>query len=522
MVFYRKYRPQTIEELDSIDVRDKLYSVLKSFPVPHAFLFTGPKGLGKTSTARIVAKIVNCEVSRGVRVSRVPRGDPNFSPRDTRGTRSTRGTSSIEPCNKCYQCISITNGTNIDVLEIDGASNRGIDEIRDLKEKVRLSPATASKKIYIIDEVHMLTQEAFNALLKTLEEPPMHVIFILCTTEPHKVPATIVSRCFHIAFKKATINELVRSFKRIAEKEKLNIDNETLNFIASLSDGSFRDGVKILEEMATYGKTITRELVEEKYQIRQLADQISEMIESLSKRDAKEGLQLASKLVDQGVDMKYFMEQLISELHQMLLVEIGVNGSPKLEVRSSKLGIEEIKELVELLTRAHAELKYAVLPQLPLELAIVEWSEIKKVVLRSPRQFDNVARGPVTTFPPAHSVNSGQASAQKAVYPEPSRRVGNLSSRATPRSEHNKAPRATLDFWQELINKVKSYNHSIAGVLRGCSLKSYDNKKIVIETGYKFHKERLEEKKTREIIEKVCEEIAGKKINVSVEMKMPA
>jgi DNA polymerase-3 subunit gamma/tau len=502
MVFYRKYRPQTIEELDSIDVRDKLYSVLKSFPVPHAFLFTGPKGLGKTSTARIVAKIVNCEVSRGVRVSRVPRGDPNFSPRDTRGTRSTRGTSSIEPCNKCYQCISITNGTNIDVLEIDGASNRGIDEIRDLKEKVRLSPATASKKIYIIDEVHMLTQEAFNALLKTLEEPPSHVIFILCTTEPHKVPATIVSRCFHIAFKKATINELVRSFKRIAEKEKLNIDNETLNFIASLSDGSFRDGVKILEEMATYGKTITRELVEEKYQIRQLADQISEMIESLSKRDAKEGLQLASKLVDQGVDMKYFLEQLISELHQMLLVEIGVNGSPKLEVRSSKLGIEEIKELVELLTRAYAELKYAVLPQLPLELAIVGWG--LGGALRSPRQFVD-SSNPISS----QSANLARAKLSKT---EP--KYGSFKS-----SSHAEAPRATLDFWQELINKVKAYNHSVAGVLRGCSLKSYDNKKIIIETRYKFHKERLEEKKTMSIIEKVCEEIAERPVEVVVVLR---
>src|SRR3990167_11242532 len=190
MVFYRKYRPQKIEELDSKEVREKLYNVLESSSVPHAFLFTGSKGLGKTSTARIVAKVLNCE-------------------------KKTKG---IEPCNKCEQCVSITNGTNMDILEIDGASNRGIDEIRDLREKVKLSPMSATRKVYIIDEVHMLTQEAFNALLKTLEEPPSHVVFILCTTEPHKVPGTIISRCLRIQFKRATEEELVRSFGKIIKK----------------------------------------------------------------------------------------------------------------------------------------------------------------------------------------------------------------------------------------------------------------------------------------------------------------
>src|SRR3989344_2078517 len=168
MVFYRKYRPQTIEELDSEVVRDKLTNILSRPSSFHALLFTGPKGLGKTSAARIVAKVVNCE---------------KLNQKQTAKSRKL----SVEPCNKCDQCVSITNGTNIDVLEIDGASNRGIDEIRDLREKIRLSPFQALKKVYIIDEVHMLTTEAFNALLKTLEEHPNPVIFILCTTDPQKV-----------------------------------------------------------------------------------------------------------------------------------------------------------------------------------------------------------------------------------------------------------------------------------------------------------------------------------------------
>ena len=507
MVFYRKYRPQTIDELDSKEIRDLLYSVLSSSDIAHAFLFTGPKGLGKTSTARIVAKAVNCEarnvilspsivILNEVKNLRVGSAKDLKNKRDSSPvSRRTQNDnkSNIEPCNKCYQCISITNGTNIDVLEIDGASNRGIDEIRDLREKVRLAPATAQKKIYIIDEVHMLTQEAFNALLKTLEEPPMHVIFILCTTEPHKVPATIVSRCFHIAFKKATLEELVRSFKRIAEKEELNIDNEALGFIASLSDGSFRDGVKILEEMKLISgeKKITKEIVENKYQILNIKHQISQMVKFLSDRDSQEGLRLVSKLIEQGADIKYFLEQLISELHQMLLVEVGAIEKSKIKNQKSKISVEEIKKLVELLSRAYGELKYAVLPQMPLELAIIQW------------QTQNHAE--------QYAEPRGNQIQRSSAY---------SSASFSDKTKKEKEVNGNAQIWQELINKVKAYNHSIAGLLRGCRLKSYDDKEIVIEAGFKFHKERLDEKKTMAIIEKVCEEIRGEPVAVSVILKI--
>ena len=251
MVFYRKYRPQTINELDNEEIRNALYSIFsKSFSsVPHAFLFSGPKGLGKTSAARIVAKIINCEKHQNLK-----------------GKRTEK---EIEPCNKCDQCISISQGSNVDVLEIDGASNRGIDEIRDLRDKIKLSPARATKKVYIIDEVHMLTTEAFNALLKTLEEPPSHVVFILCTTELNKVLPTITSRCFQIKFTKATSEELVRSFQRITKNEKINIETPALLEIAKLSDASFREGAKMLEELSlSYGnRKITKDLVLEKYKL---------------------------------------------------------------------------------------------------------------------------------------------------------------------------------------------------------------------------------------------------------------
>src|SRR5258706_12597240 len=248
MVYYRKYRTQKISDLDSIKVRETLTAVLSSKEIPHAFLFTGPKGIGKTSTARIIAKVVNCL-------------------HQDRHSGKSANVGSFEPDNLCDQCISITNGSNIDVLEIDGASNRGIDEIRDLRDKVKLAPAAAQKKVYIIDEVHMLTTEAFNALLKTIEEPPPHVMFIFCTTEPQKVPATIVSRCFHVTFSRATEKEIVHSLQRIVKGEKLDIDEKVLLEIAKLSDGGFRDATKVLEEivMKAGGKRITLELFEEAY-----------------------------------------------------------------------------------------------------------------------------------------------------------------------------------------------------------------------------------------------------------------
>jgi len=494
MVFYRKYRPQTIEELDSKEVREKLSNVLGSPSVSHAFLFTGPKGLGKTSTARIVAKSLNCE-------------------------KKTKG---IEPCNKCSQCISITNGTNMDVLEIDGASNRGIDEIRDLREKIKLSPMSARKKVYIIDEVHMLTQEAFNALLKTLEEPPSHVVFILCTTEPHKVPATILSRCLRIQFKKATEEELIRSFERIIKREKLEGGKEALRLIANLSDGSFRDGVKILEEMTLLAKNkkITEELVEKNYLIASVQYQIAQMIKSLEEKDTKNALGIIAKLTSEGVEMGHFMQGLIETLHNSLLLKVGIELSENsgFTIGDSKLEISEMKKLIELLSQAKSELKYAILPQIPLELVVVEWgipSEEKNPALST--------QDPVSTFSPVSAPS----------IPSQVRAAGIPSSRATAQLATSSAKKNTINItqqdiskysendalWNALIDKVKTYNHSIAGVLRGCTIKNYDGKKLLLETNFKFHKDKLSERKTEELLEKACKEVTRKNVKIEIVLK---
>jgi DNA polymerase-3 subunit gamma/tau len=458
MVFYRKYRPQKINDLGNEQVRKNLYSIFSKSSYPHAFLFTGPKGLGKTSAARIVAKVVNCEKHKGFK-----------------GQKTEK---EIEPDNKCLQCTSISNGNNLDVLEIDGASNRGIDEIRDLKEKINLAPFKAEKKVYIIDEVHMLTTEAFNALLKTLEEPPEHALFILCTTEVQKVPATILSRTTHITFTRATEDELVRSFQRIVKEEGLKIDKEALFEIAKISDGSFRDGAKILEEVAVFAgrKNITKDLVNEKYNTLGVSQSVLEMLDSLISKDTKKSIKLVRDLSAKGVDFKLFIEQLTDLLHKKLLQKVGVEKGDGLNITLSDIGA-----LFKLLTEAYQDTKYSVLPQIPLELAILEWG-IEKEVTKQEETFK-----------------------KEKVEPTPSK-----SSFTNP---------ANGNFLNKLIDEVKTNNHLIAGVLRSCSAEEVKNGILNIVAKSKFHKEKLEETETIKLIEQIAGSISGKKVKVQILLK---
>ena len=507
MVFYRKYRSQKIDELDNAIIRKNLFSVLKK-DIPHAFLFTGPKGLGKTSTARIIAKVVNCTTP----------------PSEREGE--------LEPCNQCDQCISITKGNNIDILEIDAASNRGIDEIRDLKEKIRLSPVSSSKKVYIIDEVHMLTTEAFNALLKTLEEPPEHAMFILCTTEPQKIPSTILSRCFHLTFRLATEEELVRAFGRIVAGEGITVDKEALQLIARLAEGGFRDGVKILEEVVSLsdGEPITKEKVEEKYQVSSMKSQGEALLASLLKKDTKAGIMIVAALVGQGADLKHFLQTLMNELHEQLLVHVGSKKHDSQTKQQMK--IEEIQALFTLLSKAAGEMKYAVLPQLPLELAIIEYCQGAAPQNVEPRKTKTQPKEElVTETDDEVTVSSlrkqvGVIKKNQALYGEPKKdAVDDEPKIAISKVElmHVPAEGVTKEWldalWLHIIGEMKQYNHTIAGVLRGCSIKSYDKKNLIIQANYKFHKERLDENKTREALIKVCKLLTGNDVSVAVELK---
>jgi DNA polymerase-3 subunit gamma/tau len=489
MVFYRKYRPQKIDELDNENVRQSLYSIFSKGSFAHAFLFTGPKGLGKTSAARIIAKVINCEKHR-----------------DLKGQRTEK---EIEPCNKCEQCLSITNGNNLDIFEIDGASNRGIDEIRDLKEKIKLAPFKASKKIYIIDEVHMLTTEAFNALLKTLEEPPSHAVFILCTTEPHKVPATIASRCVKINFTRATNEELTRSMQRIVKAEEIKIEKEAVLEIAKLSDGSFRDAAKILEEIAVFAgrKTVTADLVNEKFNSLGISESLNQMIEVFIQKDAKKGLELCRELVKQGMDFKFFIEQLTDKLHVILLQKVGVEKIDK----ESPLSLLEIRRLFELLATAYQETKTAVLPQMPLELMILEWGE-DGVDSESQSHAAQDAHQDSTQFQKQHrSLNESQQPTSKDGENAEKPAFSSFADGLSPAVNKSKN-----DFFSKLIDEVKLQNHLIAGVLRGCLAEDVQNGKLNIIAKSKFHKEKLEEVKTLKLLEDSADKILGEKLSIQI------
>lgn len=330
MNLYLKYRPRNIDELDLTGVRKILTDMVSANKVAHAYLLTGPRGSGKTSTARVLARMVNCEKN---------------------------GEKLAEPCNQCGACKSILNSSAVDVSEIDAASNRGIDDIRELKEKIRLAPAVLSKKVYIIDEVHMLTAEAFNALLKTLEEPPNHSLFILCTTEAHKVPETIVSRCVAIQFTKATPQEMQRSFKRVIEGEGKKVTENAIEYLANAVDGSFRDGVKILD--LVLGNSDKVELSDIEQAVSGSAGyKIAGLVAALCRKDVSAGLAKLNEAIVNGVDLTYLLVSLMRGLRDKLLIgEVGV----------------EVVKLIFALDEVARRLATSLDGELLIQVAIVEW-----------------------------------------------------------------------------------------------------------------------------------------------------
>lgn len=366
IVLARKWRPMQFEEVVGQEhITRTLKNALQNNRIAHAFIFAGPRGVGKTTTARLLAKTVNCE--------RQPIDDP--TPR------------AVNPCNECSSCRSITNGNSLDVIEIDGASNRGIDEIRNLRENIRFSPASSKYKIYIIDEVHMLTKDAFNALLKTLEEPPSHAIFIFATTEIHKVPLTILSRCQRFDFKRIPTIDIAHQLETIAKSEKIKIDKDSLILIARKSEGSMRDAESIMDQMISYtdGK-ITVEEVQSSLGLisEELYFEYTELIlkspESKSSRDA-DIINFAQKVFNQGHDLLDFIYGL-QEHFRNLLVTRATGSNKMLETsdhfknlyqeKADQFSENDLLQCIDLLTQSEALLKFSPHPQLILELLLLK------------------------------------------------------------------------------------------------------------------------------------------------------
>ncbi len=338
VALYRKYRPHNFDNLVGQDpIKTTLINALKAGKVSHAYLFTGPRGTGKTSTARIIAKALNCS-----------------------GLQDN-----YEPCDKCEYCSDINDGRLIDLIEIDAASNRGIDEVRDLKEKIQFAPTRGKVKIYIIDEVHMMTKEAFNALLKTLEEPPDHAYFILATTEVHKIPETIISRCQRFDFKRISNKAIMTRLSYIAQVEKIKVDDQVFDAISRYADGGLRDAIGLIEQL-TVNNELKFETVQEVLGIggRQLIDDLLFYIES---NDTKSALSLIHTLHDQGSDLKQFIHEFTDFIREKMIQAANENDSEN---------IVHYMRIIDVFQEAQNKISSATIPHLPLEIAVIKLAGI--------------------------------------------------------------------------------------------------------------------------------------------------
>lgn len=358
IVLYRKYRPQGFDQVIGQEhIVQTLTNSLKSGSISHAYLFCGPRGSGKTTIARIFAKAVNCT-----------------------------GAGKDKPCNKCDSCLEITASKSMDLVEINGASHTGIDDVRELIDGLKFAPVKSKYKIFIIDECHQLSKSAANALLKTLEEPPAHAIFLLATTEAHKMIPTIISRCQRFDFKRLHTSEIIKKLEFIIKKEGIKFEDSALSLIAQNARGSFRDAESLLDKCISFSGKDSVVTVKEIKELLGLVEvsQISKFIDFILAKQTKEALVFLNALVEEGIDLSEFTKTLIFYVRQALLLKINPEllntetfGLSKEEIETMKTQIstlseKEIQKMLELFIDAENKMKYATILQLPLELAVIE------------------------------------------------------------------------------------------------------------------------------------------------------
>ncbi|MBN1899471.1 MAG: DNA polymerase III subunit gamma/tau [Spirochaetes bacterium] len=462
-VIARKYRPQKFEELVGQEpIAETLSNAIKNDKISHAYLFAGPRGVGKTSTARILSKALNCQ----------------------------KGTSA-EPCGKCNNCLEITEGNSLDVIEIDGASNNGVNEIRDLKEKVNFAPVKAKYKIYIIDEVHMLTESAFNALLKTLEEPPPHIIFIFATTEPYKIPITVLSRCQRYNFRRITIPEIVNHLKKIAKKETVKFQGDSLFLIAKNSDGSLRDAQGALDQLIAFSEG---EITEDK--VRQLfglsdTEIFSQFTRSITKNDIPSGLEIINKIYNEGIDLRQFVILLVEFLRNILFVKIGITEPSILEESQDKIEsfrnladhfeTEVLDEMVRYLTGLLNHFRYTTQFKTLLEIGLLNLHNInKKITLKFIydyiKEFGEEEIKKMNIHSPAEPMKENTSTQTNQTIP---------SVRSKPAKETTSG--SDKETWVKVINKLEEKSKFVGSLLKQGHFKGVKEKTIYISFDKKFN-----------------------------------
>jgi DNA polymerase-3 subunit gamma/tau len=508
LVLARKFRPQSFEDVAGQEhVVKTLRNAIGQGRVAHAFLFSGPRGVGKTSVARILAKSLNCE----------------------KGPTAT-------PCNICSNCREITNGSSLDVREIDGASNRGIDEIRELRENVKFAPAAAKYKIYIIDEVHMLTREAFNALLKTLEEPPAHVIFIFATTENHKVPATILSRCQCYDFRRISLAEIAANLGKVAAAEGIQISPAALLWIAEAGDGSMRDAQSIFDQVISYaGVNISDTDVEE---ILGLVDRkyLFSLSEAVLQRNAGKCLIILEEAYLAGIDMKHFYQMMLKHFRNLLLVKIAADGSSsfdiapeqiqKLKNQVQKISRETLQRYLEILIKEEDSFRRSQEARMKLETVIVGLAYLEPIIplgeiISTIESIEQKLRQGL----PATAGNIGpQFSTNKPVKEIPADygaeiNIADENNNGDSLLNPNKPNGDLTTLGDNLKKFVKKENAILAAKIESAEILSYENGLLTLgfPRGYLFL-ENISEKSQKEQLQQIAGSFFQEKVTLKIQI----
>jgi len=500
IVLSRRYRPKAFDEIvGQKHVVTTLVNALQSDRVAHAYLFAGPRGVGKTSMARILSKALNCQ----------------------KGTTDT-------PCNKCSTCNSITNGNDIDVLEIDGASNRGIDEIRNIRQNVGYAPAVSKHKIYIIDEVHMLTKEAFNALLKTLEEPPEHVKFIFATTSPSRVPDTVQSRCQRFDFKNISIADISDRLSQICKAENIAAEKEVLQSIAKYARGGLRDSESILDQLASF--------CHEKITLRDVYDifgvvseeKLSSLINSFTQKKPELSIEIFHSIMESGRDVEGFIDQLLLYIRDLLLVSVCKNESDTmgtvsgdlnlLRTQSSSFSPETLMYMFQVISEAKTKTRDLLQQKIYLEVLFVKLATMEELkplssVLDKIEGMKKIFEGNAEDTEKAISINKTDitAPAKPEIQATPSHESAVLDKKASPDT-------SCAETWNKAMLELQTKKKTTWALLKNARVLSIDGNDAIVEIpkNYLVHKERLEKPEEKRIINSCLEKVTGRKISVKI------